>query len=311
MNIITMTLNPAWDVHISAEALVVGKDNPATLLRSDAGGKGINVSRALDVAGVENLCFLVLAAEDGESFLAPLRKMGVNFKYESVEGRVRVNYNVHTKDGETVIATQGPTIDSALLSKIEAEICAPLAEGDVLCFNGRLSPTTDKSSVIDMLIRLGQRGVRVILDSKSITLADIIAIKPFMVKPNKDELEDLFGVRITSDEELLRAMRVLSDGGVEQVLVSLGAKGAALLCDEGFFLAETPKIDVISAIGAGDSMIAGYICAINCGLPAEERLRRSVAFGSAACLSEGTMPPESSKIDELYELITVQPTAIL
>lgn len=306
MNIITMTVNPARDVHISCDSFAVGKDNPAKLLRSDTGGKGINVSRALYRAGVDNLCYLLLGSEDGAEFVKPLQEMGLHLLYRTVDGPVRVNYNVHSLEGETVIATDGPSVDAQMVHSIEQELSPLLSKGDVLSFNGRLSSRTDKDALMDMLARFGDRGVRLVLDSKSVNLRDVITLKPFLVKPNKDELEELFGVSVNSVAELYRMMKVLSDGGVENVLVSLGSDGAALLCSEGFFVASAPSVTVVSTVGAGDSMIGGFLAAFERGASAQELLCSAIAFGSAACLTEGTLPPAPEDVRRLMPLVDVR-----
>lgn len=175
--------------------------------------------------------------------------------------------------------------------------------GDLLVFSGRISDTSDKDGVIALLRRMSERGVRLVLDSASLSLDDIACLKPFLIKPNTEELAALVGRSITDREgavENASRLRKLC----ERVLVTLGADGAVLVAEK-IYAAEAPSITAVSATGAGDSALAGFIVGYLSDLDEGECLRLAVAFGSAAAMTSGTLPPDPCQIKELYSRVNV------
>ena len=203
------------------------------------------------------------------------------------EGCIRENITLHPKNQkETRISFRGFTCSEEILLKIDDDI----PQNATLVFSGSLPPGITPEAAEAFLLRQKDKGCRLVVDSKSISPAAVRRIRPWLIKPNAEEAEALFG---NADWET--AALALHREGVENVLVSLGEKGAFLATEDRIFKASAPAILPLSTIGAGDSMIAGFLA---CNGTPEERLKTAVAYGSAACLTEGTTPPTPDLIQQ-------------
>lgn len=303
MNIITVTLNPAIDIHVTAEDILIGIDGPYTPLGRDSGGKGVNVSRALAAFGVDNLCCVTVGEENSEEYLTPLRETGMNLLIERVPGSVRTNLHANTVKGDFVVAGQGACVDNSSLLRLKSRILPMISEGDFLCLCGGLPPLTDKKYLIEMLLDFKSEGARLILDSRSFDLEDLCALYPYMIKPNLDELIALTSSENVGKEQLVSIVSELLGNVAENIFVSLGADGSFYAAKHGCYTVSTPNIGVISTTGAGDSMIAGYLYAMSKEMSIEDTLCTASAFGAAACLREGTLPPLPRDVESLREKV--------
>ena len=251
MNIITITINPAFDTHVYAQNFKQGRENYADRKNCQAGGKGVNVSRALSVNGVKNTAFVLIGKENGKEFRNALDHDGVNYKAISTDGAVRENIMIHSTD-ETRISLEGnvPTADE--IKEIFALCRGASNEGDIAVFSGRIPKGTDKALIIDQLKRLSAGKVKLFIDTNSFSLDDIISIKPFLIKPNENELASLCG-GFDDDAGALRAAEEAARRAGCSVLLSLGKDGAAAVDGCGGWFARAPQIVALSTIGAGDS----------------------------------------------------------
>ena len=302
MKVYTLTLNPAYDVHADCSALAVGKENFVSILRRDAGGKGINISRALQVGRQPYEALVVLGKENDDEFKKQLGLFGVNAVCLETAGRIRENLTIHHDGMETRISFSGFAVDENMLALIAERIAGD--EETVLTFTGSLPKGVSKEAAKAFLKELKNRGVRIALDCRSFDLADIQEISPWLVKPNRQEASQWFGDEITSLEEAVKYARKLHDMGVENAFISMDAQGSVLVCDRAL-KASVPCIVPVSTIGAGDSTIAGFLTAKGKGLSVEQCLSTAVAFGTAACLTEGTNPPSMRDIMGLLPEIEV------
>ena len=305
MNIITITLNPAVDVHYTMDSLSPLGYNNARFVRRDSGGKGVNLSRALLAGGVKSTCYIALGMLGAEEFVSPLREQGIDPVLTLVDGRARENINLMQKDGETVIATAGPALGEAELSDMEEKLAPEISSETVIVLAGSITSGTDKYAVLGRLMRLHSLGAAIAVDSKSFDLSDIIPLSPYLIKPNEEEAEMLTGIEVVDKESAVKAAVAIRDMGVESVLLSMGAAGAVLASGSGVYVANAPKISPRSTVGAGDSTLAGFLAAKSRGASDSDSLRSAVAFGSAACLEDGSLPPRSETIEKLISEITV------
>ena len=304
MKIYTITLNPAYDVHASARTLSVGYENLAEVTRRDAGGKGINISRALVYNRVENTAIVVLGEENCADFERSLDADNINYIDIKKPGRIRENLTVHTESGETRISFTGFALDNSVLREISDYIIAD--ENTIVTFTGSVPKGIDMPEIKRFLADLSLRGAKTVIDSRSFTLADLVEVKPWLIKPNGEEITVYSGKRVSDFSDCIDFVRVLNGEGIQNVMVSLGEKGALLVTDGDAIVATPIKIDAISTIGAGDSMIAGFITAYSRGDSAEECLRTAVAYGTAACLIEGTTSPTRENIAQIYQNLLVK-----
>ena len=301
--ITTLTLNPAFDVHATLDKFNAGHENLAKKVTRDIGGKGINISRALTASGIKNKAIVVTGNENAAEFRAGLENERLTYAEIPLLGRIRENITIHPNNGsETRLSFKGFECDDSLLRDVKLLVNAK--DGDIVTFTGSLPEGITPESAENFLIDIRKSGAKLVIDSKSISLEQLRHIKPWLIKPNDEELEAYFGKLDT--EKLIAAAKELHSGGIENVAVSLGAKGSILVSDEGIFRATPPKIDAVSTIGAGDSMIAGFIAAETLGVDDESKLRMASAFGTAACLREGTNPPLPEDISRIAAETTVE-----
>ncbi len=306
MKIITITLNPAFDVHCYAEHFNPFHENLARITERSAGGKGVNISRALTANGVENTAITVLGDENADDFRRCLSEYGMNVKEIVVKGRIRENLTLHTSDSpETRISFSGFDADDALLERVE-EALADMLDGDtVVTFTGRVPEGITLRAVKKMLIDMSEKGVKVVIDSKSFGIQDLIDCRPWLIKPNDEEIVDYCDARIDSLTDAADAAEELRRLGIENVMISLGGKGAVLACEGGRLAAEAPAVKVLSTIGAGDSSIGGFLAAMKNGGSYSDMLKSAVCYGSAACMTAGTEPPLKKSVEELLDKVRV------
>ncbi len=305
MKIITLTLNPAFDVHCGIPHFEPFHENLAVITAREAGGKGVNISRALTLNGVDNLALVVLGEENGSDFKRALDADSMKYLEISVPGRIRENITLHADDAdETRISFTGFDADDSLISRTEA-VLLPYANDDcIITFTGRVPSGISMESVKSMLREFMERGAKIVIDSRSFSKDDLIEIKPWLIKPNQEEISYYLSREIESFDDTLLAAKELNSLGIENVMISLGSKGALLVCSEGAFTAVPPKIEAVSTIGAGDSSIAGFLAATKLEKSPEEALRTAVAYGTAACMSAGTRPPLPCDVEAIYEKIS-------
>lgn len=306
MKIVTLTLNPAFDVHCFAENFQPFHENLAHVTANEAGGKGVNISRALTVNGVENTALVVLGEENGDSFRRALIADQIPFRDVTVAGRIRENITLHTNDApETRISFAGFTATDGLIDRVEA-LLNDLMDGDcILTFTGRNPEGVSMDRVKSMLIGLQKKGVKIVLDSRSFGKQDMIDVRPWLIKPNEEEIGMYADIDVQDFDSAKQAAETLRAAGIENVMISLGSKGAMLCCEKGCYVVYAPKIEALSTIGAGDSSIGGFCAAAKEGLEYSDMLRYAVAYGSAACMTEGTRPPQAKDVKALLSDLTV------
>ncbi len=307
MNIITLTLSPAYDVHCRAEGLKLHHENFATVMRRDAGGKGVNISRALTQNGVQNCAVVALGAENAADFRASLDAFGMSWIEIPVAGRIRENYTFHTPDGrETRISFPGAKVDAKILDRVEEVVSATIGNGDALTLTGRLPDGLQMADIKAFLRRMQAKGARVVIDSRSFSLSDLCDIRPWLIKPNEEEIALYLGQDSPGFDAISEGARRLQQQGIQNVMVSLGSRGALLMTDGGAWIATPPRVAVCSTIGAGDSSIAGFLAATGEGKAPAECLATAIAFGSAACMNPGTEPPRDTDVAEILKWVKVE-----
>ena len=305
MNIITLTLSPAFDVHCEADELKLEWENTARIIRTDTGGKGVNISRALISASVPSKAVVVLGEENADSFIKGLDADGIDFLPITVGGRIRENITVKTKSGkETRISFVGSATSIDIMAKVEEAVLPISGVGTIITLTGRVPSGIDMERVHRFIDKLHATGCLIVIDSRSFTLSDLVRAHPFLVKPNEEEIASYVGRELTSFEDAIAEADRLRELGIENVMISLGSLGAVLSSKEGSYFVKAPNITPRSTIGAGDSSIAGFVSAVSEGESLLFALRRAVAFGSAACLTEGTLPPKRDDIESFMSILS-------
>ena len=306
MNIFTLTLNPAVDLYAEAKSFALHCESVATVSSRDAGGKGINISRALAALEMKSEAFVVLGEENGKEFSHMLERDGMAHTALFTEGRIRENITVRVAgERETRLSFVGFMGADALLDRLEALLLPRIVPGDAVTFTGSVPLGISHDRTMAFLSRVRARGAQLVLDSKSLTREDILALRPALIKPNEEEASAYIGREVKSLSDCVAGARELSLSGVSCVMVSFGGEGAILAVSGHVYLARPPRITPVSTVGAGDASIAGFLYAASRGESAEECLRYAVASGTAACLTEGTRPPEKEVISRSLPLVAV------
>lgn len=307
MKIITVTLNPAYDFHYQMNELVLYKENYVDHINFSVGGKGINISRALKKNGLENFAYVMLGKENKFELEERLRIEEIGYHAIYCKGRIRENITVHTPGKpETRISLDNFTLDETKLLELEMELLQVIDQDTIVAFSGRIPKGLSREGVIEFLLKLKHTGCYLAVDSSSLTMEDLLEVKPWLIKPNEQEIETLLKKPIKTIEEAKETAEWLHQQGIDMVLISMGPQGACLVTEDSYYIASTPDIQVKSTIGAGDSMIAGFIGAYAQHENLKECLLQGVAYGTAACMVEGTAPPEPEMIKELQDKILIQ-----
>lgn len=307
--IITITLNPAFDLHYSMDKFEAKHENYVDQVICNAGGKGINISRALGKSGIKNTAYVILGKENGAQFESDLKADGIDYVPLYVEGRIRENITIHPKnDKETRISLDNFSITKDELIRLYDLLKDVIDCDTYISFSGRIPRGVTSDDVIRFLSLLKGHGARLAIDSNSLTPEDLIIIQPWFIKPNEEEIVSFLGRRISTPEDAAERAKELCDKGLaEEVMISLGGDGSAWSDGRRKKIVSIPKIDSpVSTIGAGDSTVAGYLAAFAEGKNIDDSLKTACAFGTAACLTEGTRPPEPDDVKRILPMITVR-----
>ena len=308
MKIYTITLNPAYDVHAYADHFAPFHENLANVISREAGGKGVNLSRALQSGGTQNTAVVVLGRDNCAEFKEELAHAGLQTILLEKPGRIRENLTLHCADQpETRISFSGFPVDDSLLEEVSALLDA---DGNtVVTFTGRVASGMSIDKVKAFLKDLQKKGAKIVLDSKSFSLEDIFEVQPWLIKPNQEEISEYLGCQINSIAQAIEKTKIFADHGVSNVMVSLGEQGALLLHSGKCYIATPPAIKAISTIGAGDSSLAGFIAAAQKDEDAADCLKTAVTYGTAACLTLGTLPPQREDLERIYQQVYVKEVA--
>lgn len=305
----TITINPSFDLHYSIPDFAAGRENSVAEVSSEATGKGINTSRALVTNGVPNLAYLIMGKESEATFLAELDRDGIRYRCVTVPGRIRENITVHPAQGrETRILLNTFSVSEEAFARLESDLLAEDLPELLVSFSGRLPKGIEKNRVRRMLDALIAGGAKLVIDSISFTPDDLKQIRPWIIKPNEQEIEGFLGETPKTPEEAANAARRMVQNGVsETVMISLGGDGAVWSDGERTCVLRVPRLEnPVSTIGAGDSTIAGLLAGVAEGREIGDALRLAVSYGTAACMTPGTHPPKPGDVREVYEKVRVE-----
>ena len=320
--IVTVTPNPGIDRTVTlGSELVRGAVHRVRSVSNEPGGKGVNVARALTLAGLDVVAVLPAASDD--PFLTLLGTSGVVAAPVPITGAVRTNLTITEPDGTTTKLNEpGAPLQGADLSALTAAVVERAAAASWVVLSGSLPPGTPDDWYADVVARLQSRDCKVAVDTSEGPLTALAEAfdraAPDLIKPNSEELAGLAGrsaeelesaVREGDPNPVVAAARELVQRGVGAVLATLGAAGAVLVDSTGAWLAMPPPIVPRSTVGAGDSSLAGYVRADIAGADAPGRLRMAVAYGSAAASLPGSALPSPAHLDlEQVRITSIAPS---
>lgn len=298
----TVTFNPSLDYIVSMEGFQLGKTNRTAKGQMLPGGKGINVSTVLKNLGIPNIALGFSAGFTGEEIKRRVEEMGLASDFINLQnGYSRINVKMKDFDG-TEINGQGPDISPAETEKLLEKLDG-LKEGDVLVLAGSIPRTMPDSIYSDILRRLDGKGILTVVDATGELLLHVLEYSPFLIKPNNHELGEIFQVKLETREDVVPYARKLQEKGARNVLVSMAGQGAVLLDEMGqVHMLPAPKGKLVNAVGAGDSMVAGFLAGWLTKKDYEYAFRMGISAGSASAFSENLATKK--EIEEVYRQVS-------
>lgn len=296
--IYTITFNPALDYIVKMDEFNLGHVNRSNNEFVYAGGKGINVSIVLNNLEVKSKALGFIAGFTGDEIERRLREFGCDTEFIKLkEGMSRINVKIKA-DVESEINGGGPDISSEALEELYKKLDT-LTAGDILVLAGSIPKTMPTDIYERIMERLQDKDVKFIVDTTGESLLKVLKYNPFLIKPNHHELGELFGVKLNNKEEVIEYAKKLKDMGAQNVIISMAGDGAVLIdSNGGVTTSNVPKGVVKNSVGAGDSMVAGFIAGYLGSEKIEDGFKLGVATGSASAFSEGLAIK-----DYVYELL--------
>ena len=290
--IYTVTFNPSLDYIVSVDDFKLGLTNRTSSELILPGGKGTNVSTVLKNLGLESTALGFVAGFTGNEIVKRLNDMEIKSDFISIENGIsRINLKLKSIDG-TEINGAGPDISEEKVNKLMDKL-NQLKEGDVLVLAGSIPSSMSDNIYRDIMADLKDRGVMIVVDATKDLLLNVLEYHPFLIKPNNHELGEIFDVKLTTREEVIPYGRKLQEKGARNVLVSMAGEGAVLIAEDGqVFDTPAPKGKLINGVGAGDSMVAGFVAGWIEKQDYEYAFHMGVASGSASAFSENLATKE-------------------
>ena len=301
--IYTVTFNPSLDYIVSVKDFRPGMTNRTSSELMLAGGKGINVSIVLGNLGIKSTALGFIAGFTGDEIVRRLHNGGINSEFIKInDGISRINIKLKSIDG-TEINGQGPHIDSSHIEQLMNRL-RRLESGDVLVLAGSIPAGISDNIYKDIMDMLKDKGVQIVVDATSRLLTNVLEYNPFFIKPNQHELGDIFNVTLNTQVDVIPYALELKKMGAVNVCVSMGGKGAILVADDGnVYKAKAPDGILKNSVGAGDSLVAGFLSGWIEKKDYEYAFRKGVATGSASAFSERLAT--NGEVNDLIGKVTI------
>lgn len=304
--ILTVTLNPAVDKTCQVTRLVKGQVNRMTECKNLAGGKGINVTKVLRQYKEEVNATGFLGGYNGMFISDELERIGAKSAFTKIARETRTNINIISEDGYvTEVLEPGPEISEQERINFLDQFYALVNESELIVISGSMAPGIEEEYYAKMIEICHQAGKKVLVDTSGEPLKKSIEAKPYLIKPNKRELEYAVGKKLESEEEVFKAAQELAEKGIHMVVVTLGAKGLICVADRQAFRVVPPKVKTVNTVGSGDCVLAVLTMGIKKGDSLEVMLKEAVALSAAnvTTLENGQISME--KVREIYKEVEI------
>ncbi len=284
--IYTITVNPSLDYIVAVDDFKLGLTNRTSSEKLLPGGKGINVSQVLMNLGVENTALGFVAGFTGEALIRELESRGIRQEFIRIDrGMTRINVKLTSIDG-TEINGQGPDIGNEDLEKLLIRL-DDLEDGDVLFLAGSIPGSISSDLYRNIMERLHKKDILFVVDATKELLTNVLEFHPFLIKPNNHELGEIFGVELRDRESVIPYAKKLQEMGARNVLVSMAGEGSVLVAEDGSIVShEAPKGVLVNGVGAGDSMVAGFMAGYMQTRDYEYAYKLGASAGSASAFSQ-------------------------
>lgn len=305
--IYTLTFNPAIDYIAEVNNLKMNEINRAISEKILAGGKGINVSIVLKSLGIESTALGFIAGFTGMEIKQRIEEFGVKTDFVYIPDKFsRINVKLQTSEfgtilEETAINGEGPKIAEQEIDELMKKL-DKIEKDDFIVISGSVSRNMKNDIYEKICSNINQKGAKIIADTTGEHLVNVLKYKPFLIKPNKKELEEIFKEEIYTDEEIIIYAKKLQEMGAENVLISMDREGAILINkDKKVLYSKAPKGKLVNSVGSGDSMVAGFLAGFMMYSDYEKALKMGIAAGSASAFSENL----ATKDEILYQLAKI------
>lgn len=290
--IYTVTFNPSLDYIVSVEDFKVGMTNRTNTELMFPGGKGINVSMVLQNLGLESMALGFMAGFTGREIERLLAVKNVKSDFiEVASGISRINVKLRSNE-ESEINGMGPAIGKDEIDKLYKQL-SKLTEGDILVLAGSIPSVMPESMYSDIMDYLKEKNLKIVVDATRDLLVNVLKYHPFLIKPNNHELGEIFGVTLGKKEEVIPYAKKIQEMGARNVLISMAGEGAVLVTETGeIYQSNPPKGKVKNSVGAGDSMVAGFLAGYLHSGNYEEAFYMGVCTGSASAFSDNLATKE-------------------
>ena len=300
--IYTVTLNPAMDKTVVITSLTLDAVNRIEEMRTDPGGKGINVSKVISKLNGKSIAAGILGGSTGRAIENALKELGLETMFKFADGETRTNMKIidPVKHENTDINEPGVIVSQEILEELRDAITEKLGKGDLVVISGSMPKGAPADTYYHWIKHFRENGARVFLDADGELFKTGIKASPYLIKPNNHELSQFAGRELKTTKELAEVARqMMSEYGIEKIVISMGGDGALYLTKEECVYAEGLKVPVGSTVGAGDSVVAALAYAEEQGLNLEDTVRLSTATGAANVMCSGTQAAEYEVIESL------------
>ena len=300
--IYTITLNPALDNTIILDTLTLGHVNRSTKSITDVGGKGINVSKVVRALDGESCALGFLGQDNSDIFIKYLKDLNIDNDFVFVKGETRRNIKmVETANNVyTDINQQGFEVTNEDVKSVLDKISTLAKSGDIVVLSGSLPKGVGKDIYYRIITDLKLKNIKTVLDADGEVLKISLNAKPYLIKPNINELRNIFEFNKDDINEVIRVATEIVGSGIEMVIISMGEKGSLFVDKENVLLAHPVNIDVKSTVGAGDSMVGGLVYGLDKNYNSQDIFKLSSACATAKVAKEGSKPPTK---DEIYSMM--------
>ncbi len=306
--IYTVTFNPALDKTYVVERIECDSLHRATDVFEDVGGKGINVSKVLKELGMDSEALVVLGGFVGKKIEHMLEQSNIAIRPFWVEGETRVNAKIvdSTQKTNTDVNEEGPAVSSIIIDEMYEYLFEKIEPGDIVVLAGSLPSSIPKDTYEKWIQQLSECGAKVILDTSGEAFKLGLRAQPYLIKPNRHEVEECLGRLIHSKDDLKQAAQSFIVDGVEVVCISDGPRGGYFFTKDDSFFVPAVKVDVKSTVGAGDSMVAGLAYMLENHMSLEDGAKLACALGTCSVALEGTAAPSKKAVDAMIERLSVE-----
>ena len=308
--ILTVTLNPSLDEWVYLPRLRLNALNRATTFARYPGGKGINVSRVAHELRAKTRAVALAGGSDVHLLSKLLTHARIPHRFVTVRGATRNNYEIRTDVPRTLtqINCPGPRVSQDALRRLEQLVCRLRPRPACVVFSGSLPPGVPPAIYARLIRKLHRARIPAVLDASGPALREGVAAAPWLIKPNRDEAQELIGRRLRHQADVVRAATQLAARGPDIVIISLGADGAVLASKrpEIVLWATPPTVRVDSAVGAGDALVAGFVVGYQATRSLQEAFRLGIACGSAAAMTSGTELCHRADVQRLLPRVTIR-----